>query len=192
MDSKKSGTLKIGENENIIYIDGSYGNYKLKVNFNESLAEFKEYHLLKNIKTNISKNLIGNSMKNKANYPLALAIQDAFRTFNNSCLKIKNEPKINKLIAQQKKDIHDLIKNNVKLTWTNDQKLKLFTKSICEKVSAFEEKVTELISKISQIDSLLQQISKSPLNKEQISENIQSIQKVIDQIINCSTKKGYS
>ena len=185
MDSKKTGTNKISENENVIYIEGNYGNYKLKVNFNDSLAEFKEVRLLKIIKPGV-KNFFNNSGNNKVNYPFALAIQDAFRTFNSSCQKIKNEPKINKLIANQKNDIHKLIKSNANLTWANDQKLKLFAKSICEKVSTFEEKVSELINKIGQIDNLLQQIAKSPLNKEMISENIQSIQKVIDQINNCS------
>ena len=184
--TKKSGPIKYADNESILYIDGNFGNYKLKVNFNDSLSEFKECRLLKNIKSNMSKSIITNAIKNKVNYPFALAIQDAFRTFNSCCQKIKNEPKISKLIAQQKNDIHKLIKNNAKLPWTNDQKLKQFTQSICEKVSLFEEKVTELISKISEIDSLLQQITKSPLNKDIISDNIQSIQKVIDQIINCS------
>ena len=185
IDAKRSNK-KFNENENILYIEGNYGNYKLKVNINDSLSEFKECRLIKNIRNNISKTIINNSNKNKVNYPFALAIQDAFRTFNSSCQKIKNEPKINKLIAQQKNEIHDLIRKNANLTWANDQKLKSFTKAICEKVSAFEEKVSELINKITQIDNLLQQIVKSPLNKEVISENIQSIQKVIDQVMNCS------
>ena len=85
--------------------------------------------------------------KNIVNYPFTLAIQDAFRSFNSNCQKIKNEPKINKLIAQQKNEIHDLIRKNANLTWANDQKLKSFTKAICEKVSSFEEKVSELINK---------------------------------------------
>ena len=185
IDAKRSNK-KLIENENILYIEGNYGNYKLKVNINDSLSEFKECRLIKNIRNNISKTVINNSNKNKVNYPFALAIQDAFRTFNSSCQKIKNEPKINKLIAQQKNEIHDLIRKNANLTWANDQKLKSFTKAICEKVSSFEEKVSELINKITQIDNLLQQIVKSPLNKEVISENIQSIQKVIDQVMNCS------
>ena len=185
IDAKRSNK-KFNENENILYIEGNYGNYKLKVNINDSLSEFKECRLIKNIRNNISKTIINNSNKNKVNYPFALAIQDAFRTFNSSCQKIKNEPKINKLIAQQKNEIHDLIRKNANLTWANDQKLKSFTKAICEKVSSFEEKVSELINKITQIDNLLQQIVKSPLNKEVISENIQSIQKVIDQVMNCS------
>ena len=185
LETKKTSS-KAFESENILYIEGNYGNYKLKVNFNDSLADFKECRLLKNIKNNISKSVINNSSKNRANYPFALAIQDAFRTFNSSCQKIKNEPKIGKLIAKQKNEIHKTIRENAGLTWANDQKIKLFTIKICEQVSAFEEKVSELISKVNQIDNLLQQIVKSPLNKELISENIQSIQKVIDQVMNCS------
>ena len=175
LDSKESVILKNEENENMFYFDGNYNNYKLKVNL-ESL----KYHLFKNIKTNIPKNLI------ELNYALASDIQDALNTFYNICLKIKSEPKINMLIAQQKNDIHKLIKNNAKLAWTNTQKLTFFTKSIYKKVSSFDKQVTKLLLKIRQIDFLLEQISKSPLKKEQISQNIQSIQKLIDQIINCS------
>ena len=176
---KKSNTL---ENvERIIYIDGNYGNYQLKVNFNDSLIEFKESRLLKK-NQEINKKLLPYYIKGKEYYPYALAIQDAFRTFNNCCQKIKNEPKVNKLIAKEKADIHQLIKNNADLTWANEQRVISFAKNLCGKVSQFEENVTELISKINQIDSLLQQILKVPFQKESISENIQSIQSIINQI----------
>ena len=140
--------------EKVIYIDGSYGNYKLKVNFNESLIEFKECRLIKKL-YDIKNMIVSNIAKNKVFYPYALAIQDAFRTFNNCCQKIKNEPKINKLIAKEKSQIQQLIKDNTDLSWANDQRIFDFAKILCGKVSSFEEKVTELISMINQIDSLL-------------------------------------
>jgi len=51
IDAKRSNK-KFNENENILYIEGNYGNYKLKVNINDSLSEFKECRLIKNIINN--------------------------------------------------------------------------------------------------------------------------------------------
>ena len=177
------------EIEKIIYIDGTYGNYKLKVNFNDSLIEFKEGRLMKKMKD--IKSMIQKSCAASKNYyPFALAIQDAFRTFNNCCQKIKNEPKVNKLIAKEKGQIQLYIKDNTDLSWSNEQKVITFAKVLCEKVSLFEEKVTELISMINQIDSLLQQILKVPIQKDSISENVAAIQSVINQIT--GSNKEYS
>ena len=185
--TKKASSMN--EIEKIIYIDGNYGNYKLKVNFDDSLIEFKECRLMKKIKE--IKTMVQKSCANsKEYYPFALAIQDAFRTFNNCCEKIKNEPKINKLIAKEKGQIQQYIKDNTELSWTNEQKVVTFAKTLCEKVSSFEEKVTELISMINQIDSLLQQILKVQIQKEAISENVSAIQSVINQIT--GSNKEYS
>jgi len=184
---KKSTNLS--DIDKIIYLDGNYGNYKLKVFFNDSLIEFKEIRLLKKMYENKRK-FNASNLKTKEYYPYALAIQDAFRTFNNCCQKIKDEPKINKLIAQEKSQIHQLIKDNIDISWSNDQKVMDFAKRLCGKVSSFEEKVTELISIINQIDSLLQQILKVPIQKESISESVSAIQSVINQITGSS--KQYS
>ena len=185
--SKKNNN--ISDTENIMYLDGNYGNYKLKVNFNDSLIEFKEIRLIKTIQGN-QRVYHSANIKTKDYYPYALAIQDAFRTFNNCCQKIQKEPKINKLIAKEKGQIQQLIKDNINISWINEQKVIEFAKTLCTKVSAFEEKVTELISIINQIDSLLQQILKVPIQKETISESISAIQSVINQITGSS--KEYS
>ena len=57
-----------------------------------------------------------------------------------------------------------------------------FSKELCEKVSNFEENVRDLISKVDQIQLLLNQISSSDLNRDTIQEKISSIQKIIDEI----------
>ena len=97
-------------------------------------------------------------------------------TFNNSCDKIKNQPKIAKLIAKQKMDIQDLISNNITTTWSNFPKLDRFTKDICERISSFEENVSDLANKITQIESLFNQIAKAELNKDIIGDKIKQIQ----------------
>jgi dynein heavy chain 1 len=173
--------------EKIINIVNKQNNYELRVNFDEKLIDlFKEVRLIHGNFGNVSQLIISRSMENKGNYPFAIALQDAFKTFNNSCQKIKNEQKIAKLIAKQKKDIQDLIQANISTTWSNYPKLDRFTKEICEKVSSFEESVRDLTSKMSQIESLFSQIQKAELNQEFISEKIKSVQRIIDEISDCS------
>ena len=62
------------------------------------------------------------------------------------------------------------------------RKVDRFAKELCEKVSNFEENVRDLLSKVDQIQVLLNQISGSDLNKDTIQERITSIQKIIDEI----------
>ena len=175
--------------DKIYLIENKQNKYEIRVNFDPKLIDlFQEVRLIQKFK-NVSTIVISRSMENKTNYPFAIALGDAFRTFNNCCEKIKSEPKITKLIAKQKRDIQDLIKNNVLTTWSNFPKLDKFTKDICEKVSSFEETVRDLISKISQIESLFVQIQKSPLQKNLISEKIHNIQNIIDEIVTCSNMK---
>jgi dynein heavy chain 1 len=175
--------------DKIYLIENKQNKYEIRVNFDPKLIDlFQEVRLIQKFK-NVSTIVISRSMENKTNYPFAIALGDAFRTFNNCCEKIKSEPKITKLIAKQKKDIQELIKNNVQTTWSNFPKLDKFTKDICEKVSSFEETVRDLISKISQIESLFVQIQKSPLQKNLISEKIHNIQNIIDEIVTCSNMK---
>ena len=66
---------------------------------------FKEVRLLSNKGQNINGIVVNRSIENKGNYPYAIALQESFRAFQNSCDKIKNEPRIDRLIAKQKKDI---------------------------------------------------------------------------------------
>ena len=163
----------------ILEIVSKQGGYELKVNFDEKLIDlFKEVRLIHGY-TTVNQLIISRAIEHKGNYPFAIALQDAFRTFNNSCDKIKNQPKIVKLIAKQKMDIQELIHSNIGTTWSNLPKLDRFTKEICEKISSFEENVADLANKMNQIDSLFNQIAKSELNKEVISDKIKQIQRII-------------
>ena len=170
----------------ILEIVSKQGGYELKVNFDEKLIDlFKEVRLIHGY-TTVNQLIISRAIEHKGNYPFAIALQDAFRTFNNSCDKIKNQPKIVKLIAKQKMDIQELIHSNIGTTWSNLPKLDRFTKEICEKISSFEENVADLANKMNQIDSLFNQIAKSELNKEVISDKIKQIQRIIDEISGAS------
>ena len=68
--------------EKIINIVNKQNNYELRVNFDEKLIDlFKEVRLIHGNFGNVSQLIISRSMENKGNYPFAIALQDAFKTF---------------------------------------------------------------------------------------------------------------
>ena len=81
--------------ERLMAINKKHNRYEIKVNFDEKLIDlFKEVRLLTNKGQNINGIVINRSVENKGNYPYAIALQESFRSFQNSCDKIKNEPRI--------------------------------------------------------------------------------------------------
>ena len=141
--------------EKLMKVIKNQNNYEIKVNFDEKLIDlFKEVRLLANKGQSLNGIVINRAIENKGNYPYAIALQESFRAFQNSCNKIKNEPRIEKLIAKQKKDILTLISEKYTFNWQNRPKIQEFTCDICEKVAVFEETVTDLLVKIEKIDTV--------------------------------------
>ena len=174
-------------NEKLMDIAKKQNKYELKVNFDEKLIDlFKETRLLTAKGLNVNGIVINRSVENKGNYPYAIALQESFRAFQNSCHKIKNDPRIDKLVAKQKKDILTLISEKYTFNWQNRPKIQEFTSSICDKVAVFEDTVSDLIIKVEQIDNYLSQIENAELNKEIIGEKIKNIQAILDDITECS------
>ncbi len=154
---KKRNEVILGENR-----ESSNNGKKLKNSKSKDLDKFNSiihldlsnYNLLIQKFKNISTIVISRSMENKTNYPFAISLGDTFRTFNDCCEKIKSKLKIIKLIAKQKLDIQEFITKNVQTIWSNFPESDKFTKDSYEEVSSFEETVGDLLSKISQIESL--------------------------------------
>ena len=174
-------------NERLMDISKKQNKYEIKVNFDEKLIDlFKEVRLLSSKGLALNGIVVNRSVENKGNYPYAIALQESFRAFQNSCHKIKNEPRIDKLVAKQKKDILTLISEKYTYNWQNRPKIQEFTSDICEKVAVFEETVADLIVKVEQIDNYLSQIENSELNREIIGDKIKNIQEALNDITGCS------
>ena len=173
--------------ERLMDITKKQHNYEIKANFDEKLIDlFKEVRLLTNKNQKLNGIVTTRALENKGNYPYAIALQESFRAFQNSCHKIKNEPRIDKLVAKQKKDILVLISEKYTYNWKNRPKIQEFTSDICEKVAVFEETVSDLLIKVEQIDNNLIQIENSEFNKEIIGEKIKNSQEILDDIKGCS------
>ena len=92
-------------------------------------------------------------------------------------------------MGKQKLDIQEFITKNVQTIWSNFPERDKFTKDTYEDVSSFEEIVGDLLSKISQIESLFIQIQKSLFQKNLIGKKKYYIQNKIDEIVTSSNKK---
>jgi dynein heavy chain 1 len=186
--SKEIFNVESYSGEKILDIVSRQNNLELRVNFDEKHIDlFKEARLISSMGIfSMHALIVTRSNDIKTTYPMAILLQDSIRTFNQTCLKIRNEPRVTKLIARSKKEIQDLIGANMQSTWGNIPKLERFSKELCEKTSGFEENVRDLIGKIEQIHSLFNHIAKSELVKESIEDKIMQIQKIIDEITDTS------
>ena len=187
--NKESLTLDSNDisSERLMDISKKQNQFEIKVNFDEKLIDlFKEVRLLSVKGASVNGIVINRSIENKGNYPYAIALQESFRAFQNSCSKIINDPRIEKLVAKQKKDILMQISEKYTYNWQNRPKIQEFTSDICEKVAVFEETVSDLLVKVDQIDNCLSQIENSEFNKEIIGEKIKNIQEILNGINGCS------
>ena len=189
-----SAPTEIG-NERLMDIVKKKNGYEIKINFEDQLIDkFKEFRMLtgKN-DTKITSFIKTRLVDFKSNYINAIALQESFKAFHNCCNKIINEPVIDKLVAQQKKDILTLVSEKYTHTWSNLPKIPEFISAISEKVSIFEETVNDLLVRVEKIDGLLSQIQNSEFNdnKDTLKEKIKNIQNLLDEIKGCSNMSSW-
>ncbi len=186
--SKDITTIDTYNNEKVFDVVSKNNNLELRVNFDEKVMDlFKEVRLIGNLNIySVNAFIVSKAMDMRVIYPHAISVQDSIRTFNQICTKIKHENRISKLIAKSKKDIQDLIAQNINMNWGGGPKLEKFSKELSEKIASFEENVRDLVSKIDNIHSLFNQIMKAELSIEVIHEKVSCIQKIIDEIDNAS------
>ena len=168
--------------EKILEIVSTRDKLQLRVNFDEHIFDlFKEIRLLGNMGEYTANAYISNKARDIKNiYPVAISLQDSIRTFNQTCSKI--DTRIVKLVAKSKREIQEIISQNLSHNWGTTMKVDRFSKELCERVVSFEENVRDLVTKIDMIQSYLNQISSTDIEKDSIQDKIFSIQKVIDEI----------
>ena len=78
--------------------------YELKVNYDMELTNlFNEVRILSGVaNNNFTGNIINNSIEHKSYYPYVVALQNSFKSLQNCEIKIKEEQRIEKLVAKMK------------------------------------------------------------------------------------------
>ena len=155
--------------------------WELTVNFDEQVITlFKEVRALTWLKF---KGLI--SMKIKADdiktyYPYATSLQEALRTYQQTCAKI--DFRIEKLLAESKSEIHKIFIEGTNLMWNSEARLDAYVKKLMEKVIRFEEKVIEVLEKHETIQKEIESLQLCPVTKDNFTEHMSKIQKIIDDL----------
>eukprot|EP00439_Symbiodinium_sp_Y106_P012588 s7106_g1.t2 len=141
----------------IFDIQQGYQTYLLLVNFDEQIITlFKEVRNLQALGDyRVPYAIKVNSDEAKQNYPFAMTLQEAARTYMQTCAQIKADHQ--PLMASFQKGVQDLIADGLHLKW-DDQKIESYTQKLSETVFQFQQKFTELESMAEQmsrtIDSL--------------------------------------
>lgn len=180
--TKNIFNIETHSTEKVLKVVSKIDKLELQINFDEKTIDlFKEVRLISSMGIySINTFIVNKASEIKTTYPVAISLQDSIRTFNQTTQKI--DSRIAKLVAKQKKEIQDIIGNNMGSTWGNFIKLDRFSKDLCEKISVFEELVRDLIQKSDQIKVIMNQISNSDVNKDFIHEKINEIQVIINEI----------
>lgn len=67
------------------------------------------------------------------------------------------------------------------LNWKNESRVDSYAKKLSQRVMSFEEAVNEVMEKTSVIEELLNELGQCEINREDLSQKLKSIQKIIDE-----------
>ena len=155
--------------------------WELTVNFDEQVITlFKEVRALSWLKF---KGLIAMKIKAddiKTYYPYATSLQEALRTYQQTCEKI--DTSIEKLLAENKTEIQKIFMEGTSLMWNSEARLDTYVKKLMEKVIRFEEKVIEVLDRHSTIEHEIESLQLCPVTKENFTEHMSNIQRIIDDL----------
>lgn len=157
--------------------------YEIMVNFDEQIITlFKEVRNFVSLHFRLSYAVKVGADEAKLNYPFAMTLREATRTYMQTCAKITKG--IAPMIASEQQKVQETIADGLPLKWDSD-KIESYTKRLSEQVFQFEQKVTELLCQTEQanvhIEGLDEIDIKTNPNAQTLYENVlEKMQKMID------------
>jgi dynein heavy chain 1 len=124
----------------------------------------------------------------KEKYPLAMSLQATLRTYWQACVMEAEQPSISVLLASFKLDVHQEIEaafKNRQIKWEvmdSEKGLTSYVTGLATKVSAYHDKVDDVLSRDSAIRQDLSTLAKCPYEAGALSEPLSHIQKLIDEM----------
>ena len=171
----------------IFDIQQGYQTYLLLVNFDEQVITlFKEVRNLQSLGSNcrVPYAVKVSSDEAKQNYPFAMTLQEAARTYMQTCAQIT--PALAPLMASYQQGVQELIADGLHLKW-DDQKIEGYTQKLSECVFQFQQKFTQLESMAEQmyraiesLDAACDATAKDPSTAESLAARFEKMQKMID------------
>eukprot|EP00397_Hematodinium_sp_SG-2012_P000022 GEMP01000022.1.p1 GENE.GEMP01000022.1~~GEMP01000022.1.p1 ORF type:complete len:4594 (-),score=1270.22 GEMP01000022.1:1053-14834(-) len=169
---------------NIFEIRQRGPTYELMVNFDTHVVplfkEVRNFNAMPPFRVPYSIKVTSDEAK--LNYPFAMALQEAARTYMQTCNRIT--PRIEKLIAGFQNEVQTQIMEMLYLKWDSDR-VDGSTRSFSEIVFEFQEKVTDLLTIAEEIDRLVKTFDDIDFAtkddpKGHFLEVFEKIQKMID------------
>ncbi|CAE7372889.1 Dync1h1 [Symbiodinium pilosum] len=168
----------------IFDIQQGYQTYLLLVNFDEQIITlFKEVRNLQALGDyRVPYAIKVNSDEAKQNYPFAMTLQEAARTYMQTCAQITGD--LAPLMASFQKGVQDLIADGLHLKW-DDQKIESYTQKLSESVFQFQQKFTELESMAEQMSRTIDSLDDVNIRQEanaheMLLAKFEKMQKMVD------------
>eukprot|EP00731_Ephydatia_muelleri_P024350 Em0016g621a len=155
---------------------------KLQVNFApETITLAKEVRNLKWLDFRVPM-AIGH-LASQANqlYPHAVSLMESVRTYELTCEKINTHPIIGPLVALMKRDVQEFISEGCGLLWESFR-LEGYVQKFSDCVFNFQEKVDEVMSYTSKIETLVSELENCEYSAPVFSKLLEQIQKIIDDL----------
>jgi dynein heavy chain 1 len=194
-DMKESSSFDAGMR--IFNIQQSYNSYKLLVNYDEQIITlFKEVRNLAALGNRVPYAIKVASDEAKQNYPFAMTLREATRTYMQTCTQITGS--LAPMMSAYQNSVQQMIQDGVPLKWDSDR-IESYTKKFSEHVFQFQQKFTELESMVLQMDSLVEglgdiDVRGDPEAGRQLMEgSFEKMQKMVDDmnLANFSNMPGW-
>ncbi|CAJ1328908.1 unnamed protein product [Effrenium voratum] len=182
--SETKDSKKFDVSMRIFDIQQGYQTYLLLVNFDEQIITlFKEVRNLQALNDcRVPYAVKVSSDEAKQNYPFAMTLQEAARTYMQTCAQIT--PPLAPLMASYQQGVQDLIGEGLLLKW-DDSKIESYTQKLSESVFQFQQKFTQLESMAEQMHRAIESLDdvnvrQDPSAHEALTSRFEKMQKMID------------
>jgi len=141
-ETKDSRSFDVGMR--IFDIQQSYQSYVLLVNYDEQIITlFKEVRNLQALNFRVPYAVKVTSDEAKQNYPFAMTLREATRTYMQTCAVIQGS--LAPMMASYQQGVQQLISDGLPLKW-DSERIESYTSKLSDKVFEFQKKFTELES----------------------------------------------
>ncbi len=114
-------------------------------------------------------------------YPFATRLEELLRVYHQTCLRLDEQPELQMLVAVYKKGVQASLSQGMSIRWTEEgKKLKAFVDKLSNGVVELQDKVEELASRYTIINTALKELGSCEPSPPVLRSKISAIQGVID------------
>lgn len=154
----------------------------LSVNFHPSIITIsKEVRNLKALGFRVPLVIVNKSLQANHLYPFAISLKASVKTYSQTLDKLNENPIIVPLVAKYHSAVQKKIEVGVTMRWES-YKLEEMTRQLAEAVFELQDKVDDAMSYYDDLDKLVKKLETCPLQRDTLSELLDKIQKLVDDL----------